>query len=463
MTTNKRVLEFQADRIEAVLARHKIGACVTGGNVSPRWIQFQIMPTLGTKVNRITSLADELAMALRANSCRVARQSSDGLVTVEIPRADPQVIHLLKLQRRLQEQKQLPAVAAVLGLADDGAPLLVRLPSPQVAHLLIAGTTGSGKSALAQTIIASLALTHSPDQLQFVLIDPKRSGFGPLAGLPHLMQPVITDPGEAAAVLGQLAKLMEQRDKGAEPRIVIAIDELVDLLITQPGAETPLMRLAQRGREPGLHLVACTQKPAAAVIGSLTKANFPVRLVGHVTSPEDAKVATGYGGTGAEHLQGPGDFIAVNGGQITRFQAAYTPTTDLARIVRDLTQQHHTPVVIDLPLLDAPTTDDDQLAAYVARARTIWPTLQENGGLRWGAKADLAEAIFGERDTAGHRGKWVDRVIADLEADPEPIEGQSEPVEGQKKTTTTARRLLLRNKRGGPALETVVVVFKGGK
>ena len=323
--TDRRVLEFQSDRIEAVLAQHKVSARVTGGLVSPRWIQFQVLPALGARVSQIKGLAEELALALGSDTCRVTRQG--GLVAVEIPRADPQVVRLLPLQRRLAERGPdgLPFGTALLGLAEDGVPLLVRLPSPQVAHVLVAGTTGSGKSALAQTIIASLALNHRPSQMGFILIDPKRRAFGPLAGLPHLLRPVLSEPQAVAHALHMLVGLMLTRDREGrlpvsagqpgEPRVVVVIDELADLLMAT-GKETQdaLTRLSQRGREAGVHLVACTQKPASQVVGSLAKANFPVRLVGRVTSPEDAKVATGYAGTGAERLRGPGDFIAVTGG-----------------------------------------------------------------------------------------------------------------------------------------------------
>jgi len=213
-----------------------------------------------------------------------------------------------------------------------------------VAHILIAGTTGSGKSALAQTIIASLALSHRPSQIGFILIDPKRRAFGPLAGLPHLLRPVLSEPGAVEAMLQLLVELMLVRDREGrivasavrpgEPRVVVVIDELADLLMmTGRQTQQALTRLSQRGREAGIHLVACTQKPASQVVGSLAKANFPVRLVGRVTSPEDAKVAAGYAGTGAERLQGPGDFIAVAAGQITRFQAAYISARELADMV----------------------------------------------------------------------------------------------------------------------------------
>jgi S-DNA-T family DNA segregation ATPase FtsK/SpoIIIE len=246
-------------------------------------------------------------------------------------------VRLLDLCRRLPA---VPLGTAVLGLADDGAPLLLRLPSPDVAHVLLAGTTGSGKTALAQSIVLSLALAHRRSQVQLVLIDPKAGrAFGALAGLPHLLKPVVVEPDEAAATLAELVGVMEGRDRQrvSTPRIVVVIDELADLAVSGGKAVLEhLSRLAQRGREAGMHLVACTQKPAASVLGTLTKANFPVRLVGRVTSIEDARVATGLGGSGAERLAGRGDFIAVSGAGVTRFQAAFIAPHDIELIVQRL-------------------------------------------------------------------------------------------------------------------------------
>jgi S-DNA-T family DNA segregation ATPase FtsK/SpoIIIE len=194
-----------------------------------------------------------------------------------------------------------------------------------------------------RSLIASLALCHRRGQLCFVLIDPKRRAFGPLAGLPHLLRPVLSQPEEISQTLQTLVRLMLARDqqgrapvsaeRAGDPRVVVVIDELADLIMMSD-KQTPqlLARLAQRGREAGIHLIVCTQKPTAQVVGSLAKANFPVRLVGQVTSPEEAKVATGYAGTGAERLRGPGDFIAVTGGQTTRFQAAYITARELADV-----------------------------------------------------------------------------------------------------------------------------------
>jgi S-DNA-T family DNA segregation ATPase FtsK/SpoIIIE len=365
----RQLLEYQANRIEAVLASNKVPARVTGGSVAPRWIRFQVLPALGARVNKVKGLAEEMALALGCDTCRISRQG--GLIAVEIPRPDPQPVRLLPLQDRLVKaakqsgarrqnvrrvldhtvRRGIPFGTAVLGLADDGTPLLIRLPSPQVAHILIAGTTGSGKSALAQTIITSLASTHRPSQISFILIDPKRRAFGSLAGLPHLLRPMLTEPDTAAHTLDLLIELMLERDRegrfpasggqSGDPRIVVVIDELADLLMMS-GKKTieAITRLSQRGREAGIHLIACTQKPASEVMGSLAKANFPVRLVGRVTSPEDAKVATGYGGTGAERLVGPGDFIAVTGGQLRRFQAAFVSTQEVTRLVSQMIDKH---------------------------------------------------------------------------------------------------------------------------
>jgi S-DNA-T family DNA segregation ATPase FtsK/SpoIIIE len=352
-----------------VLASHKVPARVTGGTVSPRLIRFQIATPLGVKVKQVSGLAEELALSLGAPSCRVYRDG--GEVQIEVPRADGQTVHLLDLCRRLAREgprgrETVPPITAVLGLDQEGVPLLLRLPSPNVAHVLLAGTTGSGKTALARTIVVSLALHNSQRALQLVLIDPKGRGFLPLAGLPHLLVPVVTHADEALAVLRRLVAEMERRDAEgrAEPRLVVVLDEVADLM--QVGGremEAVLTRLTQRGREAGLHLVACTQKPAAAVIGSLVKSNFPVRLVGSVTSPEDAKVATGMAGTGAERLLGQGDFVVVAKGQVTRMQAAYVSVEETEELVARLAAQGQA-----LRQLLAPTGTDGQAERGLALA-----------------------------------------------------------------------------------------------
>ncbi len=343
----RKKLEFQADRIEAVLSLHKVPARVTGGTVTPRWIRFQVLPAVGAKISKIKGLSEELAAALDAPTCRVSRRGA--AVAVEVPRDDPQPVRLLSLCRQLDEDgANIPPITAVLGLAEDGAPLLIRLPSPDVAHVLVAGTTGSGKTVLLQSMILSLALANpAPSLFQrnghrcltLVLVDPKGHAFRPFDGLPHLARTVIQDVNETAEALRSLVRLMERRGAETAPHVVVVIDELADLLMTgEEAIQQPLTRLTQRGREAGIHIIAATQKPTAAVLGSLTKANFPVRLVGKVASADDARVASGWSGSGAERLLGRGDFMAVAEGRVLRFQAAHISPEEIREVVARLGQ-----------------------------------------------------------------------------------------------------------------------------
>ncbi len=328
-------LEFQSNRIEAVLASHRVQARVQGGSVTPTAIRFNLTPAMGTRVASVRKLDEELALALGAADVRVTREG-EGLA-VEMPRPDAAPVHLLPL---LDSLPSIPPLAACLGLSQDGRPLLVRLPSPDVAHLLVAGMTGSGKTELMRTMAISLALTNRQAALQIALIDPKGRGLGPLASLPHLLAPVAADLKSAQALLERLLQTMERRDEAGVtyPRVAIFVDEIVDLLMLGgKEAQDCLTRLAQRGREAGLHLIVGAQKPSASAVGSLLKANFPVRLVGKVGSADDARVAAGVSGSGAEKLAGRGDFIAVSSGQVTRFQAAYMPVKDWPGAIRRLT------------------------------------------------------------------------------------------------------------------------------
>lgn len=325
--TDRYRLEYQADRIEAVLAKNKAHGFVEGGIVTPRFIQFKVRPHPDAKVSKIASLSEEIALALDCPRVRIARDGAR--IHIEVPRRDPAPVRLLALQKSLE---QVPAFTAVLGVEESGQPLLMRLTAPDVVHVLIAGTTGSGKTALARTMLASLAMRNSPDELEMVLIDPKGHGFAPIAGFPHARKPVISDSSVAAVELTELVDEMEERDRRRtnRPVLVVAIDELADLLQTGgKAADAALTRLAQRGREAGIHLLACTQKPSASLIGSAMKANFPIRLVGSVASKDEARYASGITDSGAEKLEGKGDFLLVARAEAIRFQAAWINEQDI--------------------------------------------------------------------------------------------------------------------------------------
>jgi len=335
MAYQRRTLNMQADCIEAVLARHKVNGRVEGGTVTPRFIRFQLVTQMGTKVNKVASLAEEIALALGMREARVYRQG--GGINVEVPLAKAEPVRLLPLCQRLQT---VPAATAVLGVEGSGTPLLLRLTSPDVAHILVAGTTGSGKTALVRTLLTSLAMHNRQGELQLVLIDPKGGrGFGPLTKLPHVLGEMTTTAPDAIARLRWLVHEMERRDreKISRPVLVVAVDELADLLQTGGReVEALLTRLSQRGREAGIHLVAATQKPTAALIGAAMKANFPVRLVGAVASRDEARFASGITDSGAEKLEGKGDFLLVTKGEQVRFQAAWLGPNELNEITQRL-------------------------------------------------------------------------------------------------------------------------------
>ena len=327
----RQLLEYQADQIEMVLHTHRAPARVIGGTVTPCWIRYQIVPALGTKVTSIVKLSEEIALRLGEGAVRISRQGPN--IHIEVPRADAQVVKLLPICQHLNE---VPKQSAILGIDEGGMPLVLRLSSPEVAHVLIAGTTGSGKTALAQSMALSLAIHNRLGEVQMILIDPKGEGFGPLSGLPHLLRPIVREVHQAIFLLGELVEEMVRRDKDgiSEPRVVVFIDEVADLIDQGGNAMQRLLtRLTQRGRSAGIHIVACTQKPLAASIGSITRSNFPVRLVGSVTSADDAKVASGMAGTGAEKLMGRGDFLLVTKGQTTRFQVAYATPVEIRKVV----------------------------------------------------------------------------------------------------------------------------------
>lgn len=325
-----------------LLAAHKAPARVWGGRLTPRTVQFHLAPAATTKLAKLEALTEEIALALGTSSARLTR--TNGTLSVEIPRTDSRFISLTALDARLKSDERMKRAlmqpgTAVLGLDSEGVPLLLRLTSPEVAHCLIAGTTGSGKTELARTMIASLTLHQKPRDVQIALFDPKGYSFAPFANVPHLMFPIINDPGETVARLRWLVAEMERRDHAAmlfpnrteRPQIIVVIDELADLMQTcGKELEALLTRLVQRGRSAGISLIGCTQKPAARVMGSLIKANFPARLVGRVASTDDARVAAGVGGTGAEKLAGRGDFLLIAAGQIIRFQAAYVNPEKIA-------------------------------------------------------------------------------------------------------------------------------------
>lgn len=354
-------LEYQADRIEATLAQHNTPGRIVGGTIGPRLIRFFLQPAPHIRFASIKRLADDLALAIQVPTLSIDR-GKEGVI-LEFSNPNPRPVTLLNL---LPEAMPMPLTTTMLGLTDDGVPLLARLSAPEVAHILISGTTGSGKSALLRTIAASLALTHAPDLLQMLCIDPKGRAFPAFNGIPHLTRAPIVDINEALEALYSALHVMESRDRRGETpptsrdtvqgnsvqRIVILIDELADLVMQGEAQFLNLVtRLVQRGRQAGVHVIAATQHPSSAILSSVMRANFPLRLVGRVVSADDARVASGRAGTNAHLLNGRGDFLAVSGGENPiRFQVAYIDEKELKQQMTMLSGTA-TPHAVQLPVL----------------------------------------------------------------------------------------------------------------
>jgi len=390
-----QLTNLQADYIEMTLAAHKIAGRVVGGLVLPRIIRHQLALALDEKPERVISLQRALAHRLGAAVRVFASASGELSVEVERPDRDPVLLrNLVKSGRDLA-----PPNTAVLGLAmDDGAVLQLHLPSHDVAHVLISGTTGSGKTALSRAMIASLAMYNRPDRLQLVLIDPKGREFADLAWLPHLMLGQVTvDVDDSVDVVAMLVQTMLDRDRAglSEPRLIVVIDELADLIMAGGApVEKKLQRLVQRGRGAGIHLIACTQRPSTDAVGGLIRSNFPVRIVGSVTRPEDAKLASGLAGTGAEGLLGGGDFLIIQHSDITRFQAAFVDQ-DLVHLLRWRAHRTRRP------------SGPDPLAAYRQAVKESLHIIADNRPDRVEADARKVLAAPGWPDEWIHAGEFA--------------------------------------------------------
>jgi S-DNA-T family DNA segregation ATPase FtsK/SpoIIIE len=325
--------ETAASRIEQVLIAHHLNVRVWQAQVLPAVVRFKATIAMGQRADAVTRLAAELAMALDVSSVRIERVN--GAICIDVPRKDRRDVQLDPLFRRFGRRN-----CAALGLDATGKALMLALDSPDVPHTLISGMTGSGKTELLRTIVASLTMLTKPKSLSTNSMSPvNHPGLlqilvcdiaGNLADLcpeRYLWQgraPAATSE-ECVTALAYAASKIDRRREHSLPRLVIVIDELADLLAQAPSVMDSLLRLTQRGRQAAINVVAATQRPAAVLVAGIVKANFTVRIVGSVASPEDAKLASGRAGTGAERLLGRGDFLLVARGQEIRFQAARVP------------------------------------------------------------------------------------------------------------------------------------------
>lgn len=313
--------------IERKLASFNIEAKVVRWNAGPVVTQYEVEPDPSVKVSRIESLADDLAMALAARTIRIeAPIPGKSVVGIEIPNSD---FNIVSLRRVLEEVNIAQAPKLTFALGRDVAGHARTADLTKMPHLLIAGATGSGKSVMVNALISSLLMHATPDEVRFILVDLKRVELAAYNELPHLLVPVITEPEKARAALRWAVVQMEHRYRrfaGAAarnitafnesrvdpadrlPYIVIVVDELADLMMREgKNIEDPVVRLAQKARATGIHLVLATQRPSVNVVTGLIKANFPSRIAFAMASQIDSR--TILDAPGAEDLIGRGDML----------------------------------------------------------------------------------------------------------------------------------------------------------
>lgn len=330
-------LELQSQQIERVFDHHHLSARVAGGNVQPRAISFDLQ-TLATGWERLRGLKQDLVAALGTSSVQISRE--DGSWRLHVVRPEEPSVGLLNLLSVLDGA--VPSTTAVLGLAENGQPVLLNFNDPHVTHVLLAGQEHAGKTMLLRSLALSLALLNKQSQLQMLVIDTAERrdegvavSLDPLNYLPHLLQDVVQTAEDADALLAFLVQEMtyRQNNQVAKPVIVVLIDNVVTLLRMGSGEQAQslhdsLLRLVQRGASVGIHLVLGTRRPEARELDDLRKLDLTVRLVGRVHDAQEALVAAGLPSTQAEYLLGKGDFLAVDAARPVRFQAAFVNDYD---------------------------------------------------------------------------------------------------------------------------------------
>ncbi|WP_023649234.1 DNA translocase FtsK [Candidatus Pelagibacter ubique] len=312
-------------------------------------------PAAGVKVSKIINLSDDIARNTSSESARIATIPGSNTIGIELPKNIRENVYLSEILANADFKKKEIKLPIALGKNISGKPVVGDLAS--MPHLLIAGTTGSGKSVCINTIILSLLYRHTPDKCKFILIDPKMLELSTYEGIPHLLCPVITEAKKAASVLGWVVKEMESRyrlmtkegvrnidgynakHKLPMPYIVVVVDEMSDLmLVAGKEIENYIQKLSQMARAAGIHIIMATQRPSVDVITGTIKANFPTRISFQVTSKIDSRTILGE--QGAEQLLGKGDMLYMSSAnRIIRIHAPFVSDNEIEKINNSLRAQ----------------------------------------------------------------------------------------------------------------------------
>lgn len=404
---SKAELEANSRALEGVLQDFGVRGEIVKANPGPVVTLYELEPAPGIKSSRVIGLADDIARSMSALSARVAVVPGRNAIGIELPNAHREKVYLRELLVAKETTETVAKLPLCLGKTIGGDPVIIDLA--RTPHMLIAGTTGSGKSVAINTMILSLVYRLRPDQCRLIMVDPKMLELSVYDGIPHLLTPVVTDPKKAVVALkwavremeeryknmaklgvrnidGYNTRLLELKAKGEEPTrtvhtgfdketgkaiyeeeklsldplpyIVIIVDEMADLMmVAGKDIEGAVQRLAQMARAAGLHVILATQRPSVDVITGTIKANFPTRIAFQVTSKIDSRTILGE--MGAEQLLGQGDMLYMaGGGRISRVHGPFASDEEVEKVVRHLKTQGQ-PEYLEAVTAEEPTEDED--------------------------------------------------------------------------------------------------------
>lgn len=385
---NNSVIKKNKEELLQVLSDFGVRGDVTGASSGPVVTLYELEPAAGTKSSRIVGLSDDISRSMGSTSARIAVIPGRNAIGIELPNKQRETVYLKELLESAEYKNENYDLPIILGKDISGNVIVADLA--RMPHLLVAGTTGSGKSVAINTMILSLLYALSPDQCKFIMVDPKMLELSVYDGIPHLLTNVVTEPGKAVVALKWVVKEMENRyrlmsnlnvrnihnynDKIKEainngeviqrkvqtgfdsetgqpkieqvpldmktlPFIVVIVDEMADLmLVAGKDIETSIQRLAQMARAAGIHIIMATQRPSVDVITGVIKANFPTRISFQVTSKIDSRTILGE--QGAEQLLGKGDMLYMAGGsKITRIHGPFIADNEVEKVVSYLKTQ----------------------------------------------------------------------------------------------------------------------------
>ncbi|WP_411747429.1 DNA translocase FtsK [Psychrobacillus psychrotolerans] len=360
-------IQANAKKLEQTFLSFGVKAKVTQVHLGPAVTKYEVLPDVGVKVSRIVSLHDDLALALAARDIRIeAPIPGKSAIGIEVPNKEVAIVSLREVLE--SEENNMPSQKLLIGFGRDVTGQAVLAQLNKMPHLLVAGSTGSGKSVCINGIITSIMMRAKPHEVKMMMIDPKMVELNMYNGIPHLLAPVVTDPRKASQALKKIVSEMERRyelfshtgtrnmqgynehiDRWNEeneekhpklPFIVVIVDELADLMmVASSDVEDSITRLAQMARAAGIHLIIATQRPSVDVITGIIKANIPSRIAFAVSSAIDSRTILDMGG--AEKLLGRGDmlFLPAGSSKPVRVQGAFLSDAEVERIVDFVIEQ----------------------------------------------------------------------------------------------------------------------------